>query len=108
MNGEKRILCIWLLLVLVNVVSANTGAASIPAQMSEMTDLNNGLKNVAAALGVLVITHAGLRWIMSEGAQERDDAKKTIIYVIVGLIIVSTSEDLTNALYKPVTGCLAE
>ena len=99
-NVEKRriIPCIVVLLTLVNVVSATTGTLTM--QMStEMAALNTGLVNIAAALGVLVISYAGLRWIMSTGPQEREDAKKTVIYAIIGLLVVSIAYDLVDALY---------
>jgi len=76
-------------------------ASASPTPIPELIDLNNGLKTIASALGVLVITYAGIKWIMSEGPQERDDAKKTIIYALVGLIIVSLADELVLALYHP-------
>lgn len=92
MNG--KILAIGLLLLLAKLASAGT----IP-QMNKVVELNLGLKTVAAALGMLVIAYSGLRWVTAEGPQERDDAKKTIIYVIIGLIVVSLANELVQALY---------
>jgi len=93
---DKRVLLAG---VIVLSLSYAVAASTIP-QMSQVVELNQGLKTVAAALGVLIITHAGLRWIAAGSPQERDDAKKTIVYVIVGLIIVNMSEYLVAALYK--------
>ncbi|MBM3308940.1 MAG: hypothetical protein FJY77_01680 [Candidatus Altiarchaeales archaeon] len=108
MNFQRTLLYLGVLLSLIGTAGATSGKIPTPPQMQEMTDLNAGLKNVASALGVLVITYAGVKWVMSEGPQDRDEAKKTIIYVVVGLVVVSMSQDLTNALYNPVTGCLVQ
>lgn len=88
-----------LLLLLIKFASATT----IP-QMSPVAELNVGLLNIASALGVLVITYAGIRWVASESPQEREDAKKTILYVIVGLIIVRLAHPLVQALYCDTAG----
>lgn len=69
----------------------------------ELKELNHGLKQVAAALGAMVIAYAGLKWIMADNPQEREESKKTIIYAIIGLLVVSMAEDLVAALYRPVT-----
>jgi hypothetical protein len=86
-------------LIALSIGLATVASATIP--IAQFTELNNGLKTVASALGTLVITYAGIKWIMSEGPQERDDAKKTIIYALVGLIIVSLADELVAALYHP-------
>lgn len=83
------------LLLLATVVSA----ASVPPEMTEIWNLNDGIKQVGAALGMLVIAHAGLRWVTAESPQDRDDAKKTIIYVMMGLFVVSQTKLIVDAVY---------
>lgn len=89
---DKRILTAGVLVLL-------AASASGDWPPPEIKELNKGLKEVASALGALVIAYAGIRWIMAENPQERDDSKKTIIYAIIGLLIVSMAEDLVAALY---------
>ena len=95
---KRRIQAAWMIALLFGIAAM---ASASPTPIPELIDLNNGLKTIASALGVLVITYAGIKWIMSEGPQERDDAKKTIIYALVGLIIVSLADELVLALYHP-------
>lgn len=71
----------------------------LPPEMSEIFSLKDGIATVAASLGALMLAYAGLRWVMADGPQERDDARKTIIYIIIGLVVVSTTTDLVQALY---------
>jgi hypothetical protein len=74
-------------------------AQPLPPEMSEITSLTNGIATVAGSLGALMLAYAGLRWLMADGPQERDDARKTIIYIIIGLLVVSATTDLVHALY---------
>lgn len=57
------------------------------------------LQEMAAALGILLIFIMGLRWMVAESAQEREEAKKGIIYVCVGLLIVYSYSQIVNDLY---------
>jgi hypothetical protein len=57
------------------------------------------VETIAAALGVLMIAYAGVMWIMAGGPQDRDDAKKTLIYVMVGLLVVALAMDIVGAVY---------
>lgn len=75
-NTIRVVLYLTVLLLLVDYVTAVCSALPSVPQMSEVVDLNTQLNFLASALGVLVMTYAGIRWIMSDGPQERDDAKK--------------------------------
>lgn len=93
-SKNKVILLAGILTVFSNLVSS-----AAPPQMSVVTNLNAQLKLLAAALGVLMITYSGLRWIMADSPQERDDSKKAIVYVIIGLLVVQLAPDLVSTLY---------
>ncbi|MDD5112181.1 MAG: pilin [Candidatus Altiarchaeota archaeon] len=100
-EDAKRLFFIGISLVaFAGCAVAMTAMTSVVTQLQEV---NTGLRTVASALGVLVISYAGIRWIMADSPQERDDAKKTIIYVIIGLLVVAASNDLVAALYSPAT-----
>lgn len=91
---DKRVIAAGVVLLL----TAHASGTDWPPP--EMKDINDGLLLIAAALGAMVIAYAGIRWIMAENPQERDDSKKTIIYAIIGLLIVSMANDLVAALYQ--------
>lgn len=63
---------------------------------AESTDIKQTITNVLqyvlsflALIAVIVIVIAGIRLIVSQGnEEERDKAKKTILYAVVGLLIV--------------------
>ena len=89
--------------LLLYLYSAAVSASGTATMVSQLQDVNSGLKTVASALGVLIIVYAGIKWVMADSPQERDDAKKTIIYVIVGLLVVANAKDIVDALYSPAT-----
>ena len=54
------------------------------------------LQNVAYALGLLMVVVLGVKYIVSDSAQERSDVKKGLIYVVIGLLVVSGFLRLIN------------
>ena len=48
-----------------------------------------GLKQVGVTLGWFMMIIMGIRWIMADSANERSDAKKGMLYIVVGLLIIS-------------------
>jgi len=87
------------LTALLLLVLTGSAAATVPPEMSQIWDLHGGIKNVATALGVLMIVYSGVRWIVATSPDERDDAKKTIVYVIIGLLVIAVTKELVQALY---------
>lgn len=100
MKNSTKILNIVSTLLLINLVTATTTTLFEDSpEGQEIFKLVKGLQDVAAALGVLMIAYSGARWIMADSPQDREDAKKTIIYVIIGLLIVSLTKDIVKAIY---------
>jgi len=48
---------------------------------------------VGYALAVLMIGYQGLKWSSSDSDQAREDAKKGIIYVIIGIFLLKVGGD---------------
>ncbi|MFH1835805.1 MAG: pilin [Methanobacteriota archaeon] len=74
------------------ILTALTGNASA-------FDLNEGLMTLAAALATFMIALQGLRWLMSESPKGRAEAKKGLIWTIVGLIVAYLAFNLVCGLY---------
>jgi len=55
------------------------------------------MEAIAGVLAVLVIALSGVKWASSEDVEVRNEAKKTIIQAIVGLLIVIIALQLINA-----------
>ncbi|HHQ44968.1 MAG TPA: hypothetical protein ENN13_02400 [Candidatus Altiarchaeales archaeon] len=58
-----------------------------------------GLLEMAAALATLLFAIMGLRWIAADSAQEREEAKKGMIYIVTGLLIVVSAHAIVRQLY---------
>lgn len=57
----------------------------------------NFVLNFLALVAVIVIIIAGIRLIVSQGEEEaKEKAKKTIIYVIAGLIVILLAKVIVN------------
>jgi hypothetical protein len=100
----RNILFACLIILSINVVS---GSPTLPEGMQEIWNLVDAVKTISSALGAVVITYAGIRWLVSESPSEREDAKKTIIYVVMALIVVSMTKELVDAIYCGTTNTLA-
>lgn len=94
----KRLILIFSVFVLSAAMACACPGSGVPVP-TELTDLIVGLQTVAGALGALMIAIEGVRWIIADNPTERSEAKKGIIYVIVGLIVVLAAVGIVDALY---------
>lgn len=69
---------------------AALAVASAAAWASAFTaaDVIQPTTKLVYALGWLMLTVLGMKWIVAESTQERLDAKKGMIYIVVGLLVV--------------------
>ena len=58
-----------------------------------------GLKAAASALGWLMMVIMGGKWIIADSANERAEAKKGMIYIVVGLLIIASGACLIKKVY---------
>ena len=59
---------------------------------------------IVGAVSVVMLIYGGLRYITSGGATEKvGDAKKTIIYAIVGLVVVALAQVIVNVAISATT-----
>ncbi len=86
------------LLLLLLITSLRVGAS----EMADLDELNTALVTVAAAMGVLMIAIQGLKWITSDSPQDRAEAKKGLIYILLGLLVVAIAAQIVCGLYGTV------
>jgi uncharacterized membrane protein len=71
-----------------------SGASNLNAGVVSVV---NAVLNFVAVIVLVLIVIAGFRIMLSQGDEgARDGAKKTIIYLIIGLIIIVFAKALTN------------
>ena len=88
-----------LIVLLVLVVFSSGCSQELVSSFIDLNALRTGVFDLAAALGLLMITFQGIRWIMSTQPEERDECKKAIVYVIFALIVAASVNPLVDALY---------
>jgi len=72
---------------------------------STITDVLKAVLSFLALIAVVVIVIAGIRLIISQGEDEqKDKAKKTIFYALIGLIVILFARVIVSL----VTGFLAD
>ena len=59
-------------------------AATVPAWIP-------GLKQVAVALGWIMMIIMGIRWMIADSPNERADAKKGMMYIMIGLLVIAAA-----------------
>ena len=77
-----------------------SGASTVKADiLGDLGGLNNIMFGVAAGLAALVIVIQAIKWKTSESRIEREQAKRAIINVVLGLIIVLIAVSLVSVFY---------
>ena len=66
---------------------------------SEFCQIIRLLQFLSIGLGVILLSINARRWMMSDNESARDSAKRGIMYVILGMIIIFISLALVNFLY---------
>ena len=69
------------------------------AEHASAASLNEGVLTVAAALGTLMISIQGLKWLMAESPKGRAEAKKGIVWTILGLTVAYIAVNLVCGIY---------
>lgn len=70
-----------------------------------ITNITNTLLAVVGIIAVVMLIYGGIRYIISGGDQKKvTDAKNTILYAIIGLIISLLSYAIINFVLNSLTG----
>ncbi|MBM3308941.1 MAG: hypothetical protein FJY77_01685 [Candidatus Altiarchaeales archaeon] len=85
------------------LAGTGTAAAGNPSTFDQaIVDIENILLEVGSALGVLMIAIESLKWIAAQSPAERESAKKGVIYIMIGLLLLKVSEKLVKFLLKTI------
>jgi len=78
--------------------------ASAQGSLTELIEVNKVMRNIAAALAVFMFTLQGLKWVTAESAPDRLEAKRGMIYVMLGLLVVFIAANIVCGLYGVALG----
>ena len=76
-----------LTILAVNILTTLAAANAPAANMAWV----GTLQQVAYTLGWLMMVLMGVKWIVADSPNERADAKKSMIYVVLGLLVVASA-----------------
>ncbi len=105
--------CLVGLLVIVFPVAAQIGTVNAtPLGLKGGSDLAGFIRDIGNALLALIgliatifLVYAGVRYITSAGDEKKaESAKHTILYAIIGLIVIGVSTVLVNYMFSIITG----
>lgn len=69
------------------------------AAQNTLAEFCEALYIIAGLLASVMLVLQGLKWVMSDAPQERLDAKKGIMYVLIGLLVVYMAAIFVSLLY---------
>ena len=88
---------LWAVLFL--LLSAGLGfATGCAADMPTLTRVMIWLRQIGWPLGLFMMVYMGIKWIISEGPEERENARRGLIYVVIGLILLQGAIQLAYGL----------
>jgi hypothetical protein len=71
----------------------------VSATSDPLDEASDAIQKIGAAAAVLMFSIQGLKWVTSETPADRAEAKKGMIYVIVGLIFLKLAFNVVCGVY---------
>ncbi|MCX6695778.1 MAG: pilin [Candidatus Altiarchaeota archaeon] len=65
-----------------------------PGEWGSFDDVRNGMTLIGASLAFILFVYQGMKWMVAEGPEDREDAKKGIIYLVIGMLLLVCSYSL--------------
>jgi hypothetical protein len=99
MDRKKRLILFFFILGFFALNTATQASAGLPAAFWQtIADVQEILLFVGGALGAAMIAWDGVKWITADSPAEREDAKRGVIYVMIGLVLLKSAERIINFL----------
>lgn len=94
---EKELITILMILMITNLVEAG-------AMGETVVDIKTLFYGITAGFGALLIALHGIKWKTATNPEERKEAERGIIHVILGLLIIGIAAGIVEMIYwKPLT-----
>ena len=82
-----------------------TGSEDTDSLLNTIVTIVNVLLGLVGIVAAIYLVLGGVRYVMSEGEENQTEkAKKTIIYALIGLIVIGLSAVLVNFIITDVIG----
>lgn len=88
-------------LVFIDTVFAQSNLGLPNKPISEIiTSFINWLLGISLGLAILVLVYGGIVYITSAGSDRIEDAKKTITYAVLGILVIGISYSIVATIVK--------
>jgi|GEM_PF-6225810 len=67
---------------------ADTVSAQCANNLPTLLNVMVWLQQIGWPLAFFMLVYMGIKWMISEGPQERENARRGVIYVIIGLLLL--------------------
>jgi hypothetical protein len=64
----------------------------------QMDNVMGQLITMGTPIGLIMTLYMGVKWIIAEGPEERENSRRAIIYIIIGLIMLRAARPLVEYL----------
>lgn len=82
-----------------------TGSEDTDSLLNTIVTIVNVLLGLVGIVAAIYLVLGGVRYVMSEGEEDQTEkAKKTIIYALIGIIVIGISAALVNFVISDVIG----
>lgn len=82
-----------------------TGSEDTNSFMNTIVTIGNVFLTLVGVIAAVYLVLGGVRYIMSEGdSSQTEQAKKTIIYALIGLLVIGLSAAIVNFIISDVVG----
>ena len=92
MNTRKTALLALLL------AAKDVQAGACANYLPEMLTIITQLQTIGAPIAFLMMIYLGMKWYMAEGPEDRENSRRGVIYVIIGVILLQAAMPLVHYL----------
>jgi hypothetical protein len=80
-----------ILQVLAPVVSAVCSTTEMPGGGTAIQKIQDMLTRIGYPIAFVMMVYMGAKWIISEGPEDRENARRGVIYIVIALIMLRAS-----------------
>ncbi len=91
----RKIISIFILLFF----AIQTVQASCATNLPTFINIMIWLQQIGYPLAFFMMAYMGIKWIMAEGPEPRENARRGVIYVVIGIILLRGGVLLTYNLF---------
>ena len=73
------------------LLAAKEAQAATCTFLPELQDIITQLQTIGGPIALIMMIYMGMKWFMAEGPEDRENARRGIIYIIIGVILLAAT-----------------